>query len=445
MGAPKPPSFARMDVPPSRVFVMREGALHAEGVDLRALAEATGTPTWVYSARAVDAAYDAVDDAMRAASGGDHVIAYAIKANGNLALLRRLGARGCGADIVSGGELERVLRARIDPAKVVFSGVGKTRDELAAALSAGIKAIHVESASELRALAEVARDRGVVADFAFRVNPDVDAKTHPYIATGLHDTKFGLELDAARDLLAGVSSEPALRLIGVACHIGSQLETSAPLREAVAILARFGLELETAGFPLTHLDVGGGWPMEYGCEDAAFPGAEAFGAAIAGGLADAGAEARLTSAGGDWTLFTEPGRSLVGAAGLLLSRVVYVKDQGTKRFVIVDGAMSELIRPALYEAYHAVTPVVPREGKARVVDVVGPVCESGDFLALGRALPPVDEGDLVAVLGAGAYGREMSSAYNARPPAAEVLVDGDAWRVVRRRATPADLWALEEH
>ena len=168
-------------------------------------------------------------------------------------------------------------------------------------------------------------------------------------------------------------------------------------------------------------------------------------AAIAGGLADAGAEARLTSAGGDWTLFTEPGRSLVGAAGLLLSRVVYVKDQGTKRFVIVDGAMSELIRPALYEAYHAVTPVVPREGKARVVDVVGPVCESGDFLALGRALPPVDEGDLVAVLGAGAYGREMSSAYNARPPAAEVLVDGDAWRVVRRRATPADLWALEEH
>ena len=443
MGAPKAPTYARMDVPASRVFRMRGGRLHAEGVDLGTIADAVGTATWVYSAGAVDAAYDAVDAAMEAASGGDHVIAYAIKANGNLALLRRLGARGCGADIVSGGELERVLRAGMDPAKVVFSGVGKTRQELAAALDAGIKAVHVESPSELRALAEVARDRGAVADFAFRVNPDVDAKTHPYIATGLHDTKFGLELAAARELLAEVREERALRLIGVACHIGSQLETSAPLRDAVAILARFGLELEAAGFPLTHLDVGGGWPMEYGCEDAAFPGAEAFGRAIAQGLRDADARGRLKSAGGDWTLFTEPGRSLVGAAGLLLTRVIYVKDQGSKRFVIVDGAMSELIRPALYEAYHAVTPVAPRAGETRTVDVVGPVCESGDFLALGRTLPPVEEGDLLAILGAGAYGREMSSAYNARPPAAEVLVDGDDWRVVRRRATPADLWSLE--
>ena len=436
--APLAPSFARQDVPPSAYFRRVDGVMTCDGVDLRELAEEVDTPTYVYAARAIDDAFDAVRDAMKHASDREALVAYAIKANGNLAILSRLAKRGCGADIVSGGELARALEAGIAPHKIVFSGVGKRREEIELALEKDIRAIHVESAPEIRAIAAAAERRGTPARIALRVNPDVDAETHPYIATGLHGTKFGLELDVARELLPEILGSPHLHLEGVACHIGSQLGTTEPLREAVGILARFAGEVRAAGASrLRSLDVGGGWPMEYGCEAAPYPSYDDFGRAIRAGLNDADAE--------DFDLITEPGRALVGSAGALLTRVVFVKTPADRRFVIVDGAMTELIRPALYEAYHAVVPVVVREGELRPADVVGPVCESGDFLALDRKLPPIEAGDAILLMGAGAYGREMAMTYNARPPAAEVLVEDGAWKVVRKRASVESLWALESY
>lgn len=422
--------------PPSDVFRVREGALFAEGVDLRLLARELGTPTWVYSAARIDAAYRAIEGAMRAITDRDVLVAYAVKANGNLAVLRRLAALGCGADIVSGGELRRARKAGIPASRIVFSGVGKRRDELALALTEGIRAIHVESEGELRVLGEEATRLGVEAPVVLRVNPNVDAGTHPYIATGLHDTKFGLEIDAARALVPGIVRHPHLALHGVSCHIGSQLDSPDPLEEAVTLLGRFASECRALGAPITSLDVGGGWPLAYGHEETPYPPAAAFAAAIRAGL-----EASGTT---DLDLVTEPGRALVGDAAVLLTRVIYVKHQGGKRFVIVDAGISELIRPALYGAFHAMAPVESRLGERTPADVVGPICESGDFFAHERLLPPVAEGDLLAIFGAGAYGREMSTTYNARPLAAEVMVDGDAWRVVRRRQTVEELWALEE-
>lgn len=422
-------------VPASEVFVRKDGVLHVEGVPLPALAEALDTPTWVYAGSRIDAAYQGVAEAMKQATDRDVLIAYAIKANANLAILKRLAEAGCGADIVSRGELRRALTAGIAPEKIVYSGVGKRRDEIREALEVGIRAIHVESEPELAVVAEEAAARGEPARIALRVNPDVDPKTHPYIATGLHDTKFGLELDVARRLLPGIVESPHLVLEGVACHIGSQLDSPQPLQEAIAILARFAKECLEAGAPLKSIDVGGGWPMHYGHEQHPYPPAGAFGDAIRAGLEEGGCT--------ELDLITEPGRALVGDAGALLTRVLFVKEQAGKRFLIVDGAMTELIRPALYGAYHAIVPVTLREGPLRPADVVGPVCESGDFFAHGRLFPPVEPGDLVAVLGAGAYGREMASAYNARPPAAEVLVEGERWRVVRERAPLESLWAGE--
>lgn len=434
--APLAPSFARQDVPPSKYFRRVDGAFSCDGVDLRTIAQQVDTPTWVYAARAIDDAFDAVARAMKHATDRDVLIAYAIKANGNLAILSRLAKRGCGADIVSGGELARALKAGIAPKDIVFSGVGKRTTEIEYALQSEIRAIHVESAPEIRAIEQIAERRGTPARIALRVNPDVDAETHPYIATGIHGTKFGLELDVARGLLGDIVASPHLHLEGVACHIGSQLGTTDPLREAVGILARFGKECRAAGAAVRSLDVGGGWPMEYGCEAKPYPAYDAFGRAIRAGLDDADAK--------DFDLITEPGRALVGGAGALLTRVLFVKSQGSKRFVVVDGAMTELLRPALYEAYHAVVPVVLRDGAPFPADVVGPVCESGDFLALDRQLPPVEAGDAIALMGAGAYGREMAMTYNARPPAAEVLVENGAFRVVRRRGNVEALWALEE-
>lgn len=437
MSPAKAPTFARHDVPESPHFQWLGGVLHCDGVSLEDIAAKVDTPTFVYSAGAVDSAYAAVASSATKVGARSTLVAYAIKANGNLSLLRRLAALGCGADIVSEGELARALRAGIPAKRIVFSGVGKRDNELIAAMDAGIRAIHVESAAEIDAIETLAKARNDVATIALRVNPNVDAATHPYIATGLHDTKFGLEIPAARALLPAIVKSPHLRLEGVACHIGSQLETVAPLREAVAILASFAEECRGAGAPLASVDVGGGWPMEYGSEETAFPSHDAFGDAIAGGFADAGVDVAA------YDLITEPGRALVGSAGALLTRVVFVKEQGGHRFVIVDGGMTELIRPALYEAYHAVAPVRPREGEAVPVDVVGPVCESGDFFALGRRISPVKRGDLVALMGAGAYGREMSMTYNARPAAAEVLCEEGAMRVVRRRAPMESLWAGE--
>ncbi len=424
------------EVPPSRFFRRETGALSVEGHALSAIADEVGTPTYVYSRSALTAAYEEVTQAMGTLP---HLVAYAIKANGNLAILRHLASLGCGADIVSAGELWRATRAGIPPSKIVFSGVGKRDEEIEAALEADIRAIHVESEPELERVAEIAKRRGAAARVALRVNPDVDAKTHPYIATGLHDTKFGLELPRARALLPRLLGSPHLLLEGVACHIGSQLETTAPLTEAVALLSDFARECVEAGAPLRSIDVGGGWPMAYGNERAPYPSHQAFGDAIRSGLQNApdGLE-----------VITEPGRALVGDAGALLTRVIYVKRGGgepARRFVIVDAAMTELIRPALYEAYHAVDLVEESAAARAPADVVGPVCESGDFLALGRHLPvDLTRGDLLLIRGAGAYGREMASAYNARPPAAEVLADEESFRVVRRRASVASLSLLEE-
>jgi diaminopimelate decarboxylase len=316
----------------------------------------------------------------------------------------------------------------------VMSGVGKTDDELRLALTTPIRCIHVESAPELEVIESLARELGKKARVGLRINPNVDPKTHPYIATGIHGTKFGLEVGDARALLAKIKSSDALELEAVTSHIGSQLGDLGALREGVAITARFLREALDAGHAPTLLDVGGGWPITYGDEDEAFPPHSAIGAAIEQGLGDADALVGSMLIG-NVTLGVEPGRALVGDAGALLTRVLYVKDQGEKRFVIVDAAMTELIRPALYGAYHAIVPVRPREGEACIVDVVGPVCESGDFFAEGRLLGPVQRGDLILVRGTGAYGAAMSSEYNARPRAAEVMVAGDALRVVRKRGS----------
>lgn len=414
----------------------RDRTLCCDAVPLDRVAAEVGTPTFVYAGAGIDEAFRAVDAAV---SFAPHLVAYAMKANSNLAVLARLGAAGCGADIVSGGELLRALAAGIPAHRMVFSGVGKRDDEIALAIEHGVRAIHVESAPELDAIEEAAARAGTVVPVALRVNPDVDAKTHPYIATGLSESKFGLALDVARGLLPRLLGSERLRLEGVACHIGSQLSTPAPLREAVAITARFARECREAGAPVRSLDAGGGWPLRYGDEREAFPPYDAYGQAVRAGIEEAGA------AGLDLELIVEPGRALVGAAGVLLTRVIFVKEQGGKRFVVVDGSMSELIRPALYQAHHEIVPVVePAPAAARrPADVVGPVCETGDFLALGRPMPPVGRGDLLAVCSAGAYGITMSSNYNTRPLPAEVMVDGDGLRVVRPRQALAAIWAGE--
>ncbi len=430
---------SRRDVPESAHWVYQDGALSCDGVALAEIASEVGTPAFVYSAAAIDEAYDA----LLAAVGRPCLVAYAIKANGSLAILRRLAARGCGADIVSGGELVRALRAGIDPSKIVFSGVGKTDEELRAALEAGIRAIHVESVPELDAIEAVARALGKKAPIALRVNPNVDAETHPYIATGIHGTKFGLELDAARPLLPRLVSSPHLKLEGVACHIGSQLGSSAPMADAVAILAAFAVECAKAGAPIRTIDVGGGWPIRYGDEDRLPPPWRAFGRAIEAGLARGGAGELEVD------LVVEPGRALVGDAGGLLTRVIFVKHSDVahgakKRFVIVDAAMTELIRPALYDAYHAVMPVRASSETPTPADLVGPVCETGDFFAIDRPLPALERGDLLLLRGAGAYGMSMASNYNSRPFAVEVMVEDGRARTIRRRQRVEELFDAEE-
>jgi diaminopimelate decarboxylase len=412
------------------------GRLHAEGVPLDVLAEAHGTPLFVYAASAIDSAYAAIDSAL---AFMPHMVAYAVKANGNLALLARLARLGAGADIVSGGELLRALEAGVPPERIVFSGVGKRDDEIELALRRRIRSLHVESAAELDAIEAIANRMGVRAPVALRVNPDVDPQTHPYIATGLHESKFGIEIAAAEALLPRILASAPLQLEGLACHIGSQLASPEPLEQAVTRVAELAMRLREAGAPLRALDAGGGWPLAYGDEKAPVPTPDAYGAAIRRGIEAAGAQ----SAGLE--LVVEPGRSLVGGAGALLTRVIFVKDRGPKRFVIVDAAMTELLRPALYGAYHAARPVrAPAAGTPeQPVDIVGPVCETGDFLALDRPMPPLVRGDLIVFEGAGAYASAMANNYNARPRPAEVLVEGEQHRVVRERERPQDLWSLE--
>jgi diaminopimelate decarboxylase len=423
-------------IPESPWFSYRDGTLLCEEVSLESIASDFDTPTFVYSGAAIDDAYRSIDSALDFAP---HMVAYAVKANGNLSILARLASQGCGADIVSAGELRRALKAGFPPERIVYSGVGKRREEIMAAAQAEIRALHVENIQELDVVESVALELGRKLAIGLRVNPDVDAKTHPYIATGLRESKFGLAIPVAESILPRIMKSSHLELEAVACHIGSQLSSPTPLREAIEILGNFAKHCIDHGAELRAIDVGGGWPMHYGQEDDPYPPAQVFGEAIRDGLHAA------DMLRPDIEIVTEPGRALVGDAGVLLTRVLYTKEQSDRRFVIVDAAMTELIRPALYGAYHAIMPIVEPTADAALhpVDVVGPVCESGDFVAKDRPLPDMKPGDLLAIRGAGAYGREMQSMYNARPLPPEVLVDGSRARLVRQRSGPEALWQGE--
>jgi diaminopimelate decarboxylase len=409
-------------------FQYRGGELHCEGVSLRQVADAAGTPTYVYSKTAILEQYRAYD---RAFGRIPHLICYAMKANANLAVLAALAREGAGVDVVSGGELYRALKAGVPPKRVIFAGVGKTREEMREALKADILMFNVESASELRALDQVAQEMGVRAPVALRVNPDVDPQTHQYIATGLMTSKFGIPVaDAIREYEAAARMA-GIEVMGVQMHIGSQLVKLAPFADAVARVAAVVKQLRERGIQIRAVDVGGGLGIRY--RDETPPTPEEYATSLLAALTELGV-----------TVLCEPGRSVVGNAGVLLTRALYRKQTPAKRFLVVDAAMNDLIRPSLYEAYHEIRPVAAPDGRAaETVDVVGPVCESGDFLARNRALPEVREGELLAVMSAGAYGFVMSSQYNARPRAAEVLVEGDRFRVVRRRETYEDLIAGE--
>jgi len=402
------------------------GERHVEKVALTDVAARFGTPCYVYSRAALTAAWQ---DYQQALAGRDALVCYAVKANASLALLGLFARLGAGFDIVSGGELARVLAVGGSATRVVFSGVGKRHDEIAAALAAGIYCFNVESASELLRIDEVARVHGMQAPVALRVNPDVDPKTHPYISTGLKTAKFGVAIDEAPELYRRAAAMSSLRVRGIACHIGSQLLDPLPAAEAAAKVAQLADLLHGEGIIIDHLDLGGGKGIAYGEESA--PSAADYLAPLLQALA-----------GRREKLVFEPGRSLVGNAGLLLTRIEYLKHGRERHFAIVDAAMNDLMRPALYDAWHEIVPVRERAGEVRSYDVVGPVCESGDFLGQCRALT-VEEGDLLAVLSAGAYGMTMSSNYNTRPRAAEVLIDGETAILIRRRETIAELMAAE--
>ncbi|MBX7097660.1 MAG: diaminopimelate decarboxylase [Myxococcaceae bacterium] len=404
-------------------FESRRGALWCEGVPLSRIAQAVGTPAYVYSSATLERHYAVLSQAFH---GIDHHLCYSVKACSTLAVLKLFARQGAWFDIVSGGELERVSRAGADPARVVFAGVGKTRDEMALALRRGIALFNVESAEELQALDEVARRLKRKAPFALRVNPEVDARTHRYIATGLKTSKFGVPLKEARSLYAHSRTLRGLTAVGIDSHIGSQLTDERPMREAVTAVAAMYRDLRAAGFPLRYLDVGGGLGITYRAERP--PSVERYAQVVSAPLRGLGA-----------TLLVEPGRMLVGNAAVLLTRVLYRKRTPAKRFVVVDAAMNDLMRPALYEAYHGIEAVAPRAGARQKVDVAGPVCESADVLGKDRLLPPLEQGDLVVVRTAGAYAMSMASNYNSRPRAPEVLVRGSKFRVVRQRETVNDL------
>jgi len=409
----------------------RQAVFHAEDVALTKLAAQYGTPLYVYSAAAIHSRYDAFDTAFR---GLPHTVCYSVKANSNLSILRLLARKGCGFDVVSGGELERVLTAdRKAARRVVFSGVGKTREELTAGLKAGILLFNVESESELWALAECAGRLRTTAPLAIRINPDVAAETHPYISTGLHQHKFGVPIADARALYAKASGARYLKVRGVSVHIGSQITDAAPFGEAMERVAELVCELRDDGHRMTYVDAGGGLGISYDK-----PVTGEFSA-----YAESYARALIAPLRGlDVHLLLEPGRSIVGPAGILLTSLIYRKDNDGKRFLVVDAAMNDLIRPALYGAHHEIVPVTlnpASEAKSEVVDVVGPVCETGDFFARARELPLVSEGDLLAILDVGAYGMVLASNYNTRPRPPEILVAGKSAKVIRRREKVSDL------
>ncbi|AGN81087.1 diaminopimelate decarboxylase [Pseudomonas sp. GD03651] len=407
-------------------FNYRDGQLFAEGVALSAVAERFGTPTYVYSRAHIEAQYRNYADALQ---GTEHLVCFAVKANSNLGVLNVLARLGAGFDIVSGGELERVLAAGGRADRVVFSGVGKTREDMRRALEVGVHCFNVESTDELERLQVVAAEMGKVAPVSLRVNPDVDAGTHPYISTGLKENKFGIAIADAEAIYVRAAQLPNLEVVGVDCHIGSQLTTVEPFLDALERLLDLVDRLADCGIHLRHLDLGGGVGVRYRDEEPPL-------------VADYIKAIRERVGTRDLALVFEPGRYIVANAGVLLTRVEYLKHTEHKDFAIIDAAMNDLIRPALYQAWMGVSPVVPREGEGRAYDLVGPICETGDFLGKDRVLN-LAEGDLLAVQSAGAYGFVMSSNYNTRGRCAEILVDGDQAFEVRRRETIAELYAGE--
>jgi diaminopimelate decarboxylase len=405
-------------------FDYRDNRLFCENVPLAEIAGQAGTPCYVYSSRMVLERFAAYDEAF---AGVPHTICYAVKANANLALLELLAKAGAGFDIVSGGELFRVLKAGGDPRKIVFSGVGKTTDEIGYALDRGMFSFNCESEPEIELIDSIARERGVKAHIAVRVNPDVDASTHPYISTGLRDHKFGIDIAEVEGVYQRARALGNIVLDSVSCHIGSQLLDTTPLLEAIRKMLALVERLRAAGIAITHIDLGGGLGVPYRSGEVR----PTIGAFIG--------ELRELLGGHGLHAMVEPGRSIAGEAGVLLTRVLFRKRNGEKEFVIVDAAMNDLIRPALYQSHHEIAPLIRDARELIRADVVGPVCETGDFLARDREMPDMRTGDLLAICTAGAYGFAQASNYNSRPRPAEVLVEGSAWRTVRRRETYEDL------
>ena len=423
--------------PPAFVYRKAKGQenpeLYCENVSLTRLSEKLGTPLYVYSANTIRQRQKSFDQAFRAIP---HTVCYSVKANSNLSILRLLAKLGCGFDVVSGGELERVMYAdRRAAKKVVFSGVGKTVEEMRAALKADILLFNIESTSELALLAECAAKLNKTARMALRVNPDVSAETHPYISTGLHKHKFGLPIQQAQGLYAVAAKQKYLQAAGVSVHIGSQILDVSPFAAAMERVAELIRGLREQGHPIKYVDAGGGLGIAY--RDENLPELNDQAKAYAEALTTPLRQLKLH-------LLLEPGRSIVAPAGALLTRVLYRKTNNGKKFLIVDAAMNDLLRPSLYQAYHEIVPVEAESSDTEITDVVGPICETGDFFARDRELPVVDEGALLALLDTGAYGLVLSSNYNTRPRAAEVLVDGSRFQVIRRRETVADLLRAEK-
>ena len=407
-------------------LTLQNNSLYFEQASLDAIANQFGTPAYVYSRAALTSAYQDYANALGEWPG---TICYAVKANSNIGVLNVLARLGAGFDIVSVGELERVLRAGGQPSKMVFSGVGKTASEMARALEVGVGCFNVESANELETLSQVAGSQNKVASISIRVNPDVDAKTHPYISTGLKENKFGIDINDAVAVYQRASSLPGLRIVGVDCHIGSQLTETQPFIDALDRVLQLVDKLADKGITIHHLDLGGGLGVTYDQEVP--PAVSDYISAIKAKLGDR-----------KLALMFEPGRSIAANAGVLLTRVEYLKPTEHKNFAIVDAAMNDLIRPALYQAWQGIVPVNPRDADSQVWDIVGPVCETGDFLGKDRELA-IEQGDLLAIKSSGAYGFTMSSNYNSRPRACELMVDGDSVHVIRKRETIDDLVALE--
>ena len=411
-------------------FAYRDGVLHAEDVSLTALAEEIGTPFYCYSSATLERHYRVMHEAF---AGTDHLICYAMKANSNQAVIRTMAELGAGMDVVSEGELRRALAAGVPARKIVFSGVGKTAREMALALREGIACFNVESEPELELLSEVAKRVGQRATVSIRVNPDVDAKTHHKISTGKAEDKFGISYKRAREVYARAAALPAIDVAGIDMHIGSQITELEPFEKAFRLMGELAGELRTDGHNIRHLDLGGGLGVPYRGTNDVPPHPDEYAAMVKRTLGHLNLKFML-----------EPGRMIVGNAGVLVSRVIYVKDGTEKHFVIQDAAMNDLIRPTLYDAYHEIIPVAePAGGDTMMADVVGPVCESGDYLAKGRKLPKVAPGDLIATMTAGAYGAVQAGSYNTRPLVAEVLVKDGKWALIRPRQTYEELIGMD--